>query len=91
MSKIKDKTVIKKGTKQLSSLIKEYNDSLYKISLWQGNDDYGDLINLNEDPLEINNLWHDTNSKNLRFELLNKLLHEVLKLQSNLPKKQALT
>ena len=65
-------------------------DDLWQ-SLKQGYEDFGELMNLTKDPLEINNLWDDKDSKELKVELLNKLIHEVLNLQSRLPEKQALT
>ncbi len=76
---------------RIRTLITEYNNSLYRLTISQGDDDHGDLINLNDDPLEINNLWNNPESKNLRFDLLNKLIQEVLKIQSRFPEKQALT
>ncbi len=76
---------------RIRTLITKYKNSLYKLTIRQGYNDYGELINLEEDPLEKKNLWHNPESRNLRFNLLNKLFHEVLKLQSHLPEKQALT
>ncbi|MFX1450647.1 MAG: sulfatase [Promethearchaeota archaeon] len=63
----------------------------HRISVSLGYEHFGEIIDLKNDLLEINNLWFDDNSKVLRFQLLNKLTHEILNLQSRLPKKQALT
>ncbi len=63
----------------------------HRISISYGYEHFGEIIDLKNDPLEINNLWFYENSKELRFKLLNKLTHELLNLQSRLPRKQALT
>ncbi|MFX0138622.1 MAG: hypothetical protein ACFFDN_33575, partial [Candidatus Hodarchaeota archaeon] len=63
----------------------------YRITISQGYEHFGEMIDLINDPHEINNLWFDDKSKELRFKLLNKLTQELLNLQSRLPKKQALT
>ncbi|NVM00899.1 MAG: sulfatase-like hydrolase/transferase [Candidatus Helarchaeota archaeon] len=63
----------------------------HRITISQGYEDFGEIIDLINDPNEVNNLWYDDNSKELRFKLLNKLTQELLNLQSRLPKKQALT
>lgn len=61
----------------------------YRISVYQGREDVGELYNLKSDPYECQNLWHDKNSSELRFKLLNKLLHEIINLQNKFPKQQA--
>ena len=63
----------------------------HKLTVRQGYPNYGELIDLKNDPLEVNNLWKDENSRELRLELTNKLIHEILNLQSRFPKKEALT
>jgi len=63
----------------------------HRLTIRQGYQDYGELINLKQDPTEVNNLWEDKNSRELRLELMNKLIHELLNLQSRFPKKEALT
>jgi len=60
----------------------------YSLTVYDGFPGYGDLFDLQEDPHELNNLW-DTNP-DLRHELVEKLLFEVIKQQSIYPKKQAM-
>jgi len=61
----------------------------YRITVYQGHEKTGDLFDLKNDPNELNNLWHDANSEQLKNELLTKLLHELMNLQDRLPKKEA--
>jgi arylsulfatase A-like enzyme len=61
----------------------------YRITVYHSNEDAGDLYNLENDPLEQYNLWDDINLKDLKNKLLNKLLHEVIKLQDRAPRRQA--
>jgi arylsulfatase A-like enzyme len=59
----------------------------YSLTIYDGFPGYGDLFDLQEDPHELNNLW-DTDPE-LRHEMVEKLLFEMLKQQSIYPKKQA--
>ncbi len=61
----------------------------YKLTIYEGSDDFGDLFDRNNDPHEINNLWYDKSLKNKRFELVNKLFQENLKAQTKYPKRIA--
>jgi len=46
----------------------------YKITAYRGHD-YGELFDLQEDPGEVNNQWDDPGSRELKSELLLKLIH----------------
>ena len=61
----------------------------FKLTIYKGIDNYGDLFDRRNDPYELKNLWFDDNFKEVRFKLVNKLIHEVLKAQSEYPHKQA--
>ena len=63
----------------------------YKLTIYEDLMDFGDLYDRKNDPEELNNLWYDNNYKNLRYKLIDKLLHENLKAQSRYPHRQALT
>jgi uncharacterized sulfatase len=59
----------------------------YSLVVYDGFPGYGDLFDLQEDPDELNNLWEK--QPELRAELVEKLLFEVIKQQTFYPKKQA--
>lgn len=59
----------------------------YKLSVYEGLRDHGDLFDRKNDPDELKNLWYDESSKDIRFELTNKLLQECLKVQTRYPKR----
>jgi arylsulfatase A-like enzyme len=61
----------------------------YKLTVYESMPEYGDLYNRKDDPQELNNLWYDKNSKDVRFKLVNNLLNEVLKAQTKKPKRIA--
>jgi arylsulfatase A-like enzyme len=61
----------------------------YRITVYQGRKDAGDLYDLKQVPNEQHNLWNDKNSKDLKIDLLNKLLNETINAQSRFPKPQA--
>ena len=60
----------------------------YKLTVYEGFNK-GDLYNLERDPQELNNLWDK--ERELRKELVRRLLQENLKAQSHYPKRQSLT
>ena len=61
----------------------------YKLTIYEGMDNFGDIYDRKKDPDELNNLWYDKDFKEKRFELVNKLLQENLKAQSKYPKRIA--
>jgi arylsulfatase A-like enzyme len=50
----------------------------YRITVYHGREKTGDLYDLKNDPHELINLWHDPNSIEIRNNLVNKLLHEII-------------
>ena len=63
----------------------------YKLTIYEGLDNFGDIYNRNDDPQELYNLWDNANFQDVKFKLVNKLLQENLKAQSKLPKRIAAT
>ncbi|MFW9943016.1 MAG: sulfatase/phosphatase domain-containing protein, partial [Candidatus Thorarchaeota archaeon] len=60
----------------------------YRMTVYQGRKETGDLYDLENDPYEIQNLWHDENFREVRNRLLNKLLHEIINIDDR-PVRQA--
>ncbi|TFG27770.1 MAG: hypothetical protein EU532_06700 [Promethearchaeota archaeon] len=63
----------------------------HKLTVYEGVKGYGDLFDRNNDPDELRNLWFDKKHKDLRYELVENLLQENLKIQSRFPSRQAAT
>ena len=61
----------------------------YSLSVYAGIEDYGDLFDRKSDPMELNNLWFS--NPELRHELVEKLMFEMLRTQSLYPEKEART
>ncbi|NVM02991.1 MAG: sulfatase-like hydrolase/transferase [Candidatus Helarchaeota archaeon] len=61
----------------------------YKLTVYESLPNYGDIYDRKNDPDELNNLWYNTNFKEKKFELIDKLLHENLKAQTRYPKRIA--
>jgi arylsulfatase A-like enzyme len=57
----------------------------YTLTVYNRLPEYGDLFDRENDPDELNNLWYS--NPELRYELVDKLLHEVINAQSLYPKK----
>ncbi len=63
----------------------------HKLTIYKGLDDFGDIFDRKNDPFELNNLWNDKDFRKKRFELVNTLLRENLKVQTKYPKRIAAT
>ena len=63
----------------------------YKLTIYEGVDNFGDIYDRKQDPYELNNLWNNKDYRETRFKLVNKLLHENLKAQTKNPKRIAAT
>jgi len=61
----------------------------YKLTIYAGLSNFGDIYDRNNDFYELDNLWHNKSFRNKRFELVNRLLHENLKAQTKNPKRIA--
>ena len=63
----------------------------YKLTLYNGFPGYGDLFSRKDDPLELHNLWYDENYSKIRNNLVEKIFHENLNVQSRYPKRLAMS
>lgn len=86
---VQDEEVGPKGP--LYARLCHYITKIHKLTIYEGVKGYGDLFDRKNDPDEMNNLWFDKKSKELRYELIERLLHEDLKIQSRFPTRQAAT
>ncbi len=73
----------------LNSRLRHLITEDYKLTVYESLPGFGDIYDRKNDPHELNNLWHDRNFRDKRFELVDKLLHENLKAQSRWPKRIA--
>jgi hypothetical protein len=69
----------------LEMRIKSLVTERYTLTVYNKLNEYGDLFDRVNDPGEVNNLWYS--APELRLELVDKLLHEVINAQSLYPKK----
>ena len=68
--------------------IKSLVTERYTLTVYNKLNGYGDLFDRVNDPDEINNLWYS--NPELRLELVDKLLHEVINAQSLYPKRMGI-
>ncbi len=72
----------------LGSRVKYLITENYSLTIYNGLKEHGDIYDRVNDPLQLNNLWYT--KPELRYELVNQLLHEVINAQSLYPKKQGM-
>ena len=75
------------GSRPTAGRLKYLVTDRYKLVVYDQVPGYGDLFDLQEDPHELSNLWESR--PDLRSELVERLLFEVIQQQSMYPKKQA--
>jgi len=71
---VRDHVIIENHHQPTTIHVKTYVDERYKITVYY-NRSYGEIFDLQEDPSEINNLWNDPASEQLKCQLLQKLIH----------------
>ena len=73
----------------LNSRLRHLITEQYKLTVYESKPYFGDIYDRLKDPYELKNLWYDTDFKEKRFELVDKLMHENLKAQTRWPKRIA--
>ncbi|MHA2019789.1 MAG: sulfatase family protein [Promethearchaeota archaeon] len=61
----------------------------YAITVYENFPNYADIYDRKKDPMEIHNLWYDRAFKDKKHELIDLVLHTMLKTQSHKPKRIA--
>jgi uncharacterized sulfatase len=59
----------------------------YKLTVYEGVKGYRDLYDCKNDPDELNNLLNNQKFKDVKIDLLDKLIQENLRVQSRYPKR----
>ncbi|MFX0099629.1 MAG: sulfatase [Candidatus Hodarchaeota archaeon] len=76
-----DEEISKDKTFRLRTLVTEN----HRLTIYDGYDNFGELFDLKKDPTEINNLWAP--EAELRNELQERLLREIVKMQPRMPER----
>ncbi len=58
--------------------LRTYVNERYKITVYR-EADYGELFDLQEDPSELSNLWHEPQAQGIKLELLHRFIQASLK------------
>lgn len=66
----------------LKSRVRHLITTDYKLTVYEEMEGYGHLFDRKNDPDELNNLWYDTQYRDVRLKMLDNLLHKVLKAQT---------
>jgi uncharacterized sulfatase len=74
---VRDHIIVENHHQPTTLHLKTYVDARYKLTVYY-NQSYGELFDLQEDPGEVNNLWDDPPSQELKKDLLLKYVHAEL-------------
>ena len=78
-----DDEISRKIIFRLRTLITE----THRLTIYDGYENFGEIFNYEDDPGEINNLWDKDGE--LKYDLTNKLMREIISLQSKLPTRKS--
>lgn len=89
--KVRDSVLIENDEEvgTLEARIRHLVTEDFKLTVYDTLDNFGDIYDRKNDPLEVNNLWYDPDFRDKRFDLVNKMLRENLKAQTKYPKRIA--
>jgi arylsulfatase A-like enzyme len=77
VKEVRDHIIVENHHQPTTLHLKTYVNDRYKLTVYY-NQTYGELFDLEADPGEINNLWDDPESQNLKQELILKYIHAEL-------------
>jgi len=73
----RDHVIVENHHQPTTLHLKTYVDARYKLTVYY-NQEYGEIFDLQTDPGEVNNLWDDPASQELKQELMLKYIHAEL-------------
>lgn len=81
-----DSVVVENDEDYLGLRLRTLVTDRHKITAYPP-EEYGELFDLEEDPGEVNNLWDDPGSQDLRKDLLIRLMERLVETDSRLPRR----
>jgi arylsulfatase A-like enzyme len=83
---MQDSVIVENDEDYLGLRLRTLITERYKITAYPGQP-YGELFDLKEDPGELNNLWADAACKELKKDLLVRLMERLVETDSRLPRR----
>ena len=83
---VQDAVVVENDEDYLGLQLRTLVTERYKLTIYQGQE-FGELFDLQEDPNEQHNCWHDPAYASICNELSVQLLHELIRTDSVLPRR----
>lgn len=74
---VRDHVLVENHFQPTKFYAKSYIDARYKLTIYM-NETYGELFDLEKDPKELVNLWDHPDARQLKMELMLKMLHAEL-------------
>ena len=86
VERVQDAAIVENDEDYLGLRMRTLVTERYKLTVYAG-EDYGELLDLENDPGERRNLWYDPDHQDLRKDLSVRLLHELARTDSTLPRR----
>ncbi|UCH35766.1 MAG: sulfatase-like hydrolase/transferase [Armatimonadota bacterium] len=85
---LQDSVVVENDEDYLGLRLRTLITERYKITAYPGQE-YGELFDLSGDPGELHNLWHDPGRRELKRDLLIRLMERLVETDNRLPRRMS--
>ncbi len=85
--KVRDWVIVENDEDYLGTRVRTFLTNRYKLTLYSGHEDWGEIFDLQEDPRELHNLWRRPEAKGLKQALIAKFMHCYLEEEPAAPRR----
>ena len=85
--KVRDRVLVENDEDYLGTVLRTLITERYKLTVYSGHEDWGELFDRENDPSELHNLWADPDARAVKQRLLGELLYAYLAEQSPMPRR----
>jgi hypothetical protein len=89
---IQDAIIIENDEDYIGLRLRTLVTDTHQITVYVGDDgeqDYGELFDVQGDPGQLHNLWHDPAAQGLKRDLKVRLMEELIRTDNRLPRRQS--
>lgn len=87
VQRVRDWVIVENDEDYLGSAVRSFITDEYKLTVYSGHPDWGELFDRRNDPGELHNLWDDPAMQETRSRLMQEFLYAYLEEESALPRR----
>ena len=89
---VQDAIIIENDEDYIGLRLRTLVTDTHQLTVYVGDDgeqEYGELFDMDQDPGQLHNLWHDPAAQGLKRELKVRLMEELIRTDNRLPRRQS--